>query len=91
MTESNGVLLVIGSGLKLYREYLVTAIHRRARAAGLDLVLLNNLKPTWQRAYFDEIILTNVFDPDEMLAHAREVAARRQVVGLMCWDEPVVL
>jgi len=91
MTESNGALLVIGSGLKLYREYLVTAIHRRARAAGLDLVLLNNLKPTWQHAYFDEIIHTNVFDPEEMLANAREVANRRQVVGLMCWDEPVVL
>jgi biotin carboxylase len=27
----------------------------------------------------------------EMLAAAREVASRRRVVGLMCWDEPVVL
>ncbi|WP_433260849.1 ATP-grasp domain-containing protein [Actinosynnema sp. CS-041913] len=91
MNESNGVLLVIGSGLKIYREYLVASIHRRARAAGLRLVLLNNLKPTWQRAYFDEIVLTNVFDPGEMLAAAREVAARHRIVGLMCWDEPVVL
>jgi ATP-grasp domain len=91
MTESNGVLLVIGSGLKQYREYLVSSIHRRARAAGLGLVLLNNLKPTWQHAYFDEIILTNVFDPAEMLATAHEVAARHKIVGLMCWDEPVVL
>jgi hypothetical protein len=90
-TESNAALLVIGSGLKLYREYLVKSIHRRARAAGLDLVLLNNLNPTWQRGYFDEIIHTNVFDPEEMSAAARSVAARRQIVGLMCWDEPVVL
>ncbi|MGW5049561.1 ATP-grasp domain-containing protein [Actinokineospora sp. NPDC004072] len=91
MTESTGALLVIGSGLKLYREYLVESIHRRARAAGLRLVLLNNLRPTWQRAYFDEIVLTNVFDPDEMLASAREVAQRQRIAGLMCWDEPVVL
>lgn len=91
MNTSNGVLLVIGSGLKLYREYLVASIQRCARAAGLGMVLLNNLKPTWQHAYFDEIVLANVFDPGEMLAAAREVAGRHQVVGLMCWDEPVVL
>jgi hypothetical protein len=91
MTETDGVLLVIGSGLKLYREYLVRSIHRRARSAGLDLVLLNNLKPTWQRKYFDEILVTNVFDPEAMTATARKVAARSPVAGLLCWDEPVVL
>jgi hypothetical protein len=91
MSATNGVLLVIGSGLKVYREYLVAPIHRRARSAGLDLVLLNNLKPTWQRDYFDEIIVANVFDGEVMGATAREVAARRHIVGLMCWDEPLVL
>ncbi|QUQ65175.1 ATP-grasp domain-containing protein [Kutzneria sp. CA-103260] len=84
-------LLVIGSGLKYYREYLVTSIHRRARAAGLRLVLLNNLKPTWQQQYFDEIVLADVFDPAVMAAEARKVAEREQVAGLMCWDEPLVL
>ena len=87
----NDTLLVIGSGLKLYREYLVRSIHRRARSAGLNLVLLNNLKPTWQRGYFDEIVLTNVFDAQEMMGAAREVAAHSRIAGLMCWDEPVVL
>jgi len=84
-------LLVIGSGLKYYREYLVTSIHRRARAAGLRLVLLNNLKPTWQKRYFDEIVLADVFDPAVMVAEAREVAERERIIGLMCWDEPLVL
>ncbi|HVK24256.1 MAG TPA: ATP-grasp domain-containing protein [Actinokineospora sp.] len=91
MNAPNGVLLVIGSGLKVYREYLVAPIHRRAQAAGLDMVLLNNLNPTWQHDYFDEIIVANVFDAEVMGAAAREVAARRRVVGLMCWDEPLVL
>jgi biotin carboxylase len=84
-------LLVIGSGLRYYREYLVESIHRRARDAGLRLVLLNNLKPTWQQRYFDEIVLADVFDPAVMVAEARKVAAREQIVGLMCWDEPLVL
>jgi hypothetical protein len=91
MSDTRGVLLVVGSGLKLYREYLVRSIHRRAREAGLGLVLLNNLKPTWQHGYFDEIVPANVFDPEEMVAAARDVASRNHIVGLLCWDEPVVL
>ncbi|MFJ1705016.1 ATP-grasp domain-containing protein [Kitasatospora sp. NPDC088346] len=91
MTATNGTLLVVGSGLKVYREYLVAPISRRARAAGLDLVLLNNLKPTWQSEYFDEVVVANVFDSAVMGAAAREVAARRRIVGVMCWDEPLVL
>ncbi|MFJ7775834.1 ATP-grasp domain-containing protein [Streptomyces yangpuensis] len=88
---TRGALLVIGSGLKVYREYLVAPIRRRALAAGLDMVLLNNLRPTWQREYFDEIVVANVFDSAAMGAAAREVAGRRRIVGLMCWDEPLVL
>ncbi|MFJ6479399.1 ATP-grasp domain-containing protein [Streptomyces sp. NPDC091682] len=91
MSAGRGTLLVIGSGLKVYREYLIAPIRRRARAAGLDMVLLNNLKPTWQRDYFDEITVANVFDSGAMGAAAREVASRRRIVGLMCWDEPLVL
>lgn len=91
MSTGNGVLLVIGSGLKVYREYLVEPIHRRARSAGLDLVLLNNLNPTWQNAYFDEVVVANVFDAEVLYAAAREIAARRTVVAVMCWDEPLVL
>ncbi|MFG2233048.1 hypothetical protein ACGFNX_24080 [Streptomyces sp. NPDC048723] len=91
MSAGRGTLLVIGSGLKVYREYLIAPIRRRARAAGLDMVLLNNLRATWQRDYFDEIIIANVFDSEAMGAAAREVASRRRIAGLMCWDEPLVL
>lgn len=86
-----GALLVIGSGLKTYREYLVAPIRRRAQAAGLDLVLLNNLRPTWQREYFDEVVVANVFDTQVMRDAVREIAGRRRIVGLVCWDEPLVL
>ncbi|MFI9812676.1 ATP-grasp domain-containing protein [Saccharothrix variisporea] len=89
--SDDGVLLVIGSGLRYYREYLVESVHRRAVAAGLRTVLLNNLTPTWQTRYFDEITVADVFDPAVMAATARAVAARHRVVGLLCWDEPLVL
>ncbi|MGW4112409.1 ATP-grasp domain-containing protein [Actinosynnema sp. NPDC004786] len=91
MSGSKTVVLVIGSGLKLYREYLVRSAAARARRAGHALVLINNLQPTWQHEYFDEITVVNVFDHELLAATAREVAARHTVVGVLCWDEPLVM
>lgn len=91
MSSSKSVLLVIGSGLKLYREYLVRSASARARDAGYGLVLINNLQPTWQHEYFDEIDVVNVFDHELLARAAREIAARHTVVGVLCWDEPLVM
>ena len=62
MSGTDNVLLVIGSGLKMYREYLVRPASAYARSLGLKLVLVNNLRPTWQTEYFDEIQVANAFD-----------------------------
>jgi biotin carboxylase len=91
MTSNPGALLVIGSGLKLYREYLVRSVARRARENGLRLVLINNLKPTWQHEYFDDITVVNVFDHALLAETARELATRYTVAGVLCWDEPLVM
>ncbi|HEX6869876.1 MAG TPA: ATP-grasp domain-containing protein [Micromonosporaceae bacterium] len=84
-------LLVIGSGLKLYREYIVRAISARARKADLRLVLINNLRPTWQHEYFEDITVVNVFDHQLLARTARELATKYTMVGVMCWDEPLVM
>ncbi|MGL5824645.1 MAG: ATP-grasp domain-containing protein [Nocardioides sp.] len=89
--RAKNVILAIGSGLKLYREYLVSSAAARARQAGYDLVLINNLQPTWQHDYFDEITVTNVFDHELLAKTAREIAGRHTVVGVLCWDEPLVM
>ncbi|WP_330230692.1 ATP-grasp domain-containing protein [Nocardia sp. NBC_00508] len=90
MNTSSDVLLAIGSGLRLYREYLVKSVAARARSRGLKPVLLNNIEPTWQQEYFDEIVVANVFDHEILRDRARRIAARHHVVGLVCWDEPLV-
>ncbi|WJK43534.1 ATP-grasp domain-containing protein [Solwaraspora sp. WMMA2056] len=91
MSSSPNVLLVIGSGLKLYREYLVRSAAARARAAGHQLVLINNLQPTWQHEYFADIEVVNVFDHALLARTAREMATRYTVAGVLCWDEPLVM
>jgi biotin carboxylase len=88
---SPGALLVIGSGLKLYREYIVRTLSERARQAKLRLVLINNLRPTWQHDYFDDITVVNVFDHQLLAATARTLAGRYTITGVMCWDEPLVM
>ncbi|RDI50621.1 ATP-grasp domain-containing protein [Nocardia mexicana] len=90
MNTTNDALLAIGSGLQLYREYLVRSAHARARALGLDLVLLNNIEPTWQRGYFDDITVANLFDHEILADQARRIARRRSIAGVLCWDEPLV-
>ncbi len=91
ITNAPGALLVIGSGLKLYREYIVRTVAERAREADLRLVLINNLRPTWQHEYFDDITVVNVFDHRLLAETARELAGRYTITGLMCWDEPLVM
>ncbi|MFD0568379.1 hypothetical protein ACFQ0T_02685 [Kitasatospora gansuensis] len=71
MSGEDRVLLLIGSGLKLYREYIIESAARRATELGLKLVLVNNLKPTWQQEYFDEITVVNVFDHEQLRDAAR--------------------
>ena len=91
MGGTDNTLLVIGSGLRMYREYLVRPAAAYARSLGLELVLVNNLEPTWQRGYFDDIEVVNVFDHTVLFDAARRITARRTVVGVMCWDEPLVM
>ncbi|WP_326948052.1 ATP-grasp domain-containing protein [Amycolatopsis sp. NBC_00348] len=86
-----GALLVIGSGLKLYREYLVRSVSDRARENGLRLVLINNLNPTWQHEYFDDITVVNVFDHALLAETARKLATEYTIAGVLCWDEPLVM
>ncbi|GAB6900180.1 ATP-grasp domain-containing protein [Kineosporia succinea] len=90
MSTPRTALLVIGSGLKLYRDYLLSSAAARARKAGHELILINNLQPTWQHEYFAEITVINVFDHELLASTAREFAQRYRIVGVMCWDEPLV-
>src|SRR5438034_607459 len=91
--DGDGIVLVVGSGGRLYREYLLASAARRR-----PLWLLDAADPTWQAPYLagstavalrDDARL--VPDVDGLVAAARDVAAARKVVGVFTYDETLVM
>jgi ATP-grasp domain len=81
------LLLVISTGLRHYREYLLRSISTRYRVH-----LLLGAEPTWEREYVDGwSVLANSLDAGELTAAARRLAGTEDLAGVLCWDEPRIL
>jgi biotin carboxylase len=80
--ERKPLLLVITSGLRLYREYLLGSISTRYRVH-----LINSAEPEWERPYLAGFTLVPDTGAACVLAAAREIAARDRVSGVMSWHE----
>ncbi|UVS77496.1 ATP-grasp domain-containing protein [Actinokineospora sp. UTMC 2448] len=86
MSEPDGVVLVIGCGMRPYREYLL------ASAAGRHpLWMFTADEPTWQSGYLAGATVVDLMDRDAVLAAARELAAAVPVVGVLSWDEALIV
>ncbi|MFE9661490.1 ATP-grasp domain-containing protein [Streptomyces sp. NPDC005955] len=85
------VFLVVGIGShegrddRPYREYLL-----RAAADRHAVWLFENEMPTWQSDYAAGSTVLNLFDTDEMIRATKSLAARHDVVGVLCPDEAVL-
>jgi biotin carboxylase len=91
MTDANGqrpLLLVITTGARKYREYLLASIGSRYRVH-----LLLAAEPTWERDHITGWTvlsgLGNTVDADEMIAAA--LALGEPLHGVLAWDEARVL
>ena len=89
MTDNDRPLvLLITTGARNYREYLLRSIATRYRVH-----LLLAAEPSWERQYITGwTILTglaNTVDADEMIAAARQVG--EPLDGVLAWDEARVL
>lgn len=82
----DAVVLVIGSGLPHYREYLLAGAASRHA-----LWLLDHEPPTWQTPHVRGGTPVDPTDVTLLLAAARDVAAHRAVVGVLCYDEALIL
>jgi biotin carboxylase len=80
------VVIVIGCGMQKYREYLLSSAATRQR-----LWLFNQTEPTWQTDYTVGSTLVDLYDRRAVLAAAEEVARSRPVLGVLSWDETLIV
>jgi biotin carboxylase len=74
------LLLLIGSGGRIWREYVLRAIATRYR-----LHLLSPAAPTWEAPYITTHSLVDTLDPDAMAAIAKE--SSEDFAGVLTYEE----
>jgi len=79
------LLLLVGSGAELYREYILRSVTSRYR-----LWLLDPQPPSWQTRYLAGSTVVDNTDPEALTAAAAVVAADLPVAGVLCYDEGLV-
>lgn len=84
--DREGVLVVVGSGMQRYRQYLLESV-----ATVHPVWLLDRTEPTWQRDHIAGHSVADLSDRDAVLAAARAVAASRPVLGVLSWDETLIV
>lgn len=84
--ERPELLLLIGPGMQLFREYLFRSISTRYR-----LHLLNTAGPTWETPYLSGHTVVADMGAETLTAAAQKVAAEEPVAGVLSWDEARIL
>src|SRR5271166_5052702 len=83
-------LLVISTGTRKYREYLLKSISARYRVH-----LFLGAEPGWERDYVAGWTvlegMAETIDATHMCAAALQLAARQPVHGVLSWDEARIL
>ncbi|MFI0902993.1 ATP-grasp domain-containing protein [Streptomyces sioyaensis] len=81
------LLLLVGSGDRRYREYILAALHPHFRLWLVDLV-----EPTWQLPYAEGVTApVDVRDPDALTAAARDLTRALAPKGVFTYDESMVV
>jgi biotin carboxylase len=83
------LLVIIGTGGRDYREYLLASIGREYRVH-----LFVGTEPSWERGYIagaTVLDMADTVDADNMIAAARQLATNEPVHGVLTWDEARIL
>jgi biotin carboxylase len=92
MTDQRPLLIVVGTGQRHFREYLLASIGARYRVH-----LMLEAEPTWEREHAAKwTVVESTLDADALVAAAGAVAAGAvaaadRVGGVLCWDEARIL
>lgn len=81
--QQRPLLLVIGTGLRAYREYLLRSISSEFR-----IHLFNKAEPGWEMDYLAGwTVLPSTTDGQAMAEQARWLDKDEPIAGVLCWDE----
>lgn len=82
-TDHRPRLLLVASGMRPYREYLLASI-----ATAYRVHLFHSADPDWERPYLDGwTVLGSTIDGPAMAAAARPLHREEPFAGVLCWDE----
>lgn len=80
------LLLVIGTGRREFREYLLRSIHQQYR-----IHLFTALQPTWELEYLDGHAVLDTDDVQAMVTVAKQIQEAEPISGVLCWEAGSVL
>lgn len=81
------LLLLVGTGMRTYREYLLRSISEDFR-----IHLFGTAEPTWERDFISGWhVLPSTLDGPAMARVAMELHGEQPVAGVLCWDEARIL
>jgi hypothetical protein len=81
MTGRSPLLIVVGSGDRVYHEYLLSLMAERAR-----VWLLGDAEPTWEKLYIAGYTVVDTHDSAAVAEAATRLADRVTVDGVSCLD-----
>jgi biotin carboxylase len=82
--DERPLLLIVATGMKTYREYLLRSIGTQFRVH-----LLVTVEPSWERAYVSGwTVLPNTMDVPTLVDAALALHEHDPVSGVLCWDDP---
>ncbi|WP_405057917.1 ATP-grasp domain-containing protein [Kribbella sp. NBC_01505] len=80
-------LLVVATGMRLFREYLLRSIAPQYR-----LHMFLHSEPTWEKEYLDDwTVLETTLVAETLVAAAVELHGTDPIDGVLCWDEARIL
>ncbi|GAA1683788.1 ATP-grasp domain-containing protein [Kribbella yunnanensis] len=80
-------LLVVATGMRLFREYILRSIAPQYR-----LHMFLHSEPTWEKEYLDGwTVLETTLDAEALVAAATKLHQDDPIDGVLCWDEARIL
>jgi biotin carboxylase len=83
VSEPRPLLLLIATGMRVYREYLLRSISTRYR-----IHLFHTAAPSWEREYLvGSTVVPSTIDGPAMAREALRLNEIEPIAGVLCWDE----